>query len=383
VRLRSAPRVLAVACVGLIFLAVGCGSQGAPATTPSLRVQTAPLSTSLITPQGTWAVAVMGGSAASENNFWQLFVRPAGASRWSLVTPEGVADNGGLVAASGAGRASMLIGFRPSQELAYTPLATSADTGKNWTPGLLDAALADVPDAMAVAPSGRTLAVVTDGSIEAAATAGAATAGQWSRLTTASALAATTPGRGCGLVAVNAVSFGLNNVPLAAGSCARRGVAGVFADTGGAWQAAGPVLPAGFGGDQVQVLGLTSTKEGNAALLLAGSDLMAAWSDGGRWTVSVPVAASGAVSASGFGAAGSVWVLLGGGRAETISGPGAAWQALPTAPAGTATLAPGTGSGGYDALAVAGSRLTVWQLGAGAWTKAQVINVPIQYGSSS
>ena len=240
---------------------------------------------------------------------------------------------------------------------------------------------------MAAASSGRTLALLTDGSIEAAATAGAAAAGQWSRLTTLSALAASAPGRSCGLVAVNAVSFGINNSPMAAGSCVRRGVAGVFADTGGAWQAAGPALPAGFGGDQVQVLGLGRTPGGNAALLLAGNDLLAAWSDGGRWTVSEPVAAAAGdeqgVSASGFGADGSVWVLLGGSRAETIGEAGSAWQALPPVPAGTATLAPGTGSGGYDALAVAGSRLTVWQLAGTAWAKSQVVNVPIQYGSSS
>jgi len=377
---------LALLWVGAVALATGCGSQVAPATTPSLRVQTAPLSTSLVTPQGTWAVAVMGGSAASENNFWQLFVRPAGASRWSLVTPEGVADNGGLVAAGGAGGTSLVVGFRPSQGLAFSPLASSGDTGKNWTPGLLDADLADVPDAMAVAPAGQTLALLHDGSVETAATAAAGTAGQWSRLTTLSALAATAPGRGCGLVSVNAVSFGPNNVPMAAGSCVRRGVAGVFADTGGTWQAAGPAVPGGFGGDQVQVLGLARTAVGNAALLLAGSDLLAAWSDGGHWTVSGPVAAAGdeqSVSASGFGADGSVWVLLGGGRAETISGPGASWQALPSVPSGTATLAPGSGSGAYDALAVSGSKLTVWQLTGASWTKAQVISVPIEYGSSS
>ena len=87
--------------------------------------------------------------------------------------------------------------------------------------------------------------------------------------------------------------------------------------------------------------------------------------------------------AAGFGPGGSVWVLLGGGRAETISGPGSAWRALPALPAGTATLAPGSGSGGYDALAVSGSRLTVWRLAGAAWAKVQVINVPIQYGSSS
>jgi len=70
--------------------------------------------------------------------------------------------------------------------------------------------------------------VLRGGGIETAASAAAAAAGQWSRLTTLSALAASAPGRGCGLVAVNAVSFGPNNVPMAAGSCVRRGVAGVF-----------------------------------------------------------------------------------------------------------------------------------------------------------
>ena len=366
--------------VGLaLLLAAGCGSQAAPSAPPVLQVQTAPLATSLVTAQGTWAVAVMGGSAASENNFWQLFVRPAGASRWSLATPQGVADNGGLVAAGGARGTSLLVGFRPSQDLTFSPLATSSDTGKNWTPGLLDADLAGVPDAIAVGPSGRVLALLHDGSIEVAATAAAATAGQWSRLTTLGALAASAPGRSCGLVAVNAVSFGQNQDPVAGGSCVRRGVAGVFADNGGTWQAAGPAMPAGFGVDQVQVLGLASTTQGQAVLLAAGGSLLAAWSDGANWTVSAPVTASG-IRASGFGPGGSAWVLLGGGRAETIAAAGGSWHPLPAAPSGTATLAPGTG--GYDALAVAGSRLTVWRLGSAGWANVQAINVPIVYGSS-
>jgi len=78
-------------------------------------------------------------------------------------------------------------------------------------------------------------------------------------------------------------------------------------------------------------------------------------------------------------------VLLGAGRAETISGPGSAWRTLPALPAGTATLAPGPGPGPgtFDALAVSGSRLTVWRLAGTAWARVQVINVPILYGSSS
>ena len=118
------------------------------------------------------------------------------------------------------------------------------------------------------------------------------------------------------------------------------------------------------------------------ALVLAGNSLLAAWSNGTRWTVSGPVAA-GQVRASGFGTGGSGWLMLSGGRAETISGPGGAWQALPAVPAGTATLAPGPGAGSYEALAVSGSKLTVWRLAQGAWAKAQLINVPVEYGSSS
>jgi hypothetical protein len=75
-------------------------------------------------------------------------------------------------------------------------------------------------------------------------------------------------------------------------------------------------------------------------------------------------------------------VLLGGGQAETIAGTGGPWRALPPAPAGTVTLAPGAG-GGYDALAVSGSVLTVWRLASAAWAEVQVIHVPIEYGSSS
>ena len=381
----------AVLVAGLVtVLAAGCGSQAAPVALPSITVRTAPLATSLVTAQGAWAVAVMGGSATTADNFWELFVRPPSASKWSLVTPPGVASNGGLIATGATGGTSLLVGVRPSQQLAFSPLATSSDTGKNWTPGLLDSDLADVPDAIAVGASSQALALLAGGSIEQAPTIAAATAGQWSQLTTLSALAASAAGRSCGLASLNAVSFGPNDIPMAAGSCAQRGVAGIFADNGGTWQAVGPTLPAGLRGDQVQVLGLASTSGGDAALLLAGTGLLAAWSDGTRWTVLAPVAAAGSVAASGFGPGGSVWVLLGGGRAETIASPGAAWQTLPPAPTGTAVLAPRETAAlapgaapGYDALAVSGSQVTVWRLAGTAWTKAQVIKVPIEYGSSS
>jgi hypothetical protein len=196
-------------------------------------------------------------------------------------------------------------------------------------------------------------------------------------------------------------------------------VVGIFSDAGGAWRAAGPTLPTGYGGDPVQVVRLVSTPMGNAALLRARTSLLIAWTTrsaqpgvtGTRWTTPVPLpSAAGSqgaeLTASGFGANGSAWVLLGGGRAEVIGGPGGTWQALPALPAGTAVLVPagtagtagkagtgkaGTGkagtagsagTAGTEALAVAGKMLTVWRLDAGTWTKTQVINVPIQAGSS-
>src|SRR6185369_4907943 len=383
-----APRIrvgLALACAGLT---AGCGAQAATVAVTRPPAVTASLSTSLTTAQGTWAIAVMGGSAASHNNFWQLFVRRANTGRWSLATPEGVADNGGLVAAGG--NRSLVVGFRPSQELAYSPLATSTDAGLNWTPGLLDAALADTPGAIAVGPSGRTLALLQDGTIEAAPTADDAAAGRWVPLATLKALAASAPGRSCGLKGMTAVSFGPDQNPIVAGSCVRPGAAGVFTDAGGTWRSAGLTLPTGGPGmGTVRVLGLTAIPGGNAALLAVGTSLLAAWWDGTRWTVSAPVTADG-VRALGFGPGGSAWLLLDSERAETIAGAaGSTWRALPPVPAGTTvlappgtgTLAPGTG-GSYDALAVSGSRLTVWRLARGAWGKVQQITVPVQYGSS-
>jgi hypothetical protein len=181
---------------------------------------------------------------------------------------------------------------------------------------------------------------------------------------------------------VTAVSFGPDENPMAAGSCARPGAAGVFTDADGTWRSAGLTLP---GTGRVRVLGLTALPGGAAALLAVslpgGNSLLAAWWDGTRWTVSAPVTADG-VRAIGFGPGGSAWLLPGGGRAETIAGTaGGAWRALPPVPPGTGTLAPGTG-GSYDALAVAGSRLTVWRLTRGAWAKVQQITVPVQSGSS-
>ena len=279
-RAASAPgraRVLAAAAAAAACIA-GCGSaasQPAPARPPAVPPS---LDTSAVAAGGTWAAIVMGGSSAQNNAFGQLFVRPAGTSTWKLVTPPGVATNGGLVLAGRDGR-SLLAGFRPGVDLTFSPLTTTSDDGTHWSAAsLIQAGLADVPDALAAAPGSSTLlALAQGGTAEESATSGA----DWTQLATARSLAASAAGRRCSPVTLTAISFTPAGAPLVAGTCARPGVAGIFARSGGTWQAAGPVLPASLAGQATEVLRLTSTPAGNAALLIAGTgntaSLLTAW----------------------------------------------------------------------------------------------------------
>jgi len=366
-------------------LSGGCGSAAGQAGPPAGPAPPPSLSTSLVTATGTWAVAVMGGSAAEHNNFWQLFVRPAATGKWRLATPPGVASNGGLVLAS-PGAGPVVAGFRPSQDLSYSPLATTHDDGTAWTPGLLDAALANVPDALAAAPGGgHLLALLAGGQVQLSGPGGTG----WTKLAARQTLAASPAGRRCGLGSLTAAAFSPSGVPLLAGRCARPGTAGIFAYAGGTWRPAGPVLPAMYARQRVAVLRLTTTAGTSVALLAAGSGaatrLLAARSTGGgRWSLSPPLPLHGAkLTSASSGPGGSVAVVLTGSHALTVTGPAGSWSPLPALPPGTVTLAPGP-AGGWDALAVHRTRLTVWRLphGGAAWAAAQTINVPIEFGSS-
>jgi hypothetical protein len=385
-----AARPAAALALAVAALLAGCGSPAPAAPGPSAEAPpggAAFLATSTVTAAGTWAVAVMGGPAAEENNFWQLFVRPAGTSRWKLVTPPGTPDNGGLVLAGASG--SLITGFRPSQYLTFTPLTITLNAGQAWSStGPLDGALADVPDALAAASAtGNLLALLTDGTADLAGPGYTS----WTTLATRQSLAATAPGRRCGLQNLTAAAFASPATPMLAGTCSHPGTAGIFASTGGTWHAAGPPLPAALATQPVHVRRLTSTASGTIALLAAGTGpaatLLAAWSsDGGsHWTLSPPLRLNdAALSSASFGPGDTAAIVLTGSRGETIAGPGAGWRALPALPPGTATLAPGP-AGGFDALAAGSTTMTIWQLAPGspAWAKAQSINVPIQLGSSS
>jgi hypothetical protein len=433
----------AAAAVGLIAVA-GCGTSAAVGTAARSPAPAAPpLALSLADAGGTsWAVVEMGASGAQDENFWQVFVRPAGAAAWRLATPAGVADNGGLVVAS-TGPGALLAGFRPSQDLTFSPLAVTADAGTRWAAaGPVSPGLSDVPGALAAGPGGRLIALTDGGRVELGQRGGT----RWARLASVRGLAATAAGRACGLSGVNAAAFSADGTALLGGTCGQPGVAGIFAWRRGAWHAAGPALPSALAGRDVSVLrlasvpapaagaapssgtraapgsgrgtaagsgpgqeagsggslGNSSARSGRAAaasstlaVLAVGrggsTGIVVAWSAGpgtGGWRLS-PVLPAGSLrvrSASLWpdGSAGLVLSGRHGARGVTIAGPGRSWTGLPALPAGVATLAPAAG-GGVEALAVDRSTVRAWRLnGAVAgWSQFQQVRVPVPYGSSS
>jgi len=329
----------------------------------------------------------MGGSAAKENNFWELFVRPAATAAWQQATPPGVADNGGLVVTSPA-IGSLLTGFRPSQDLTFSPLAASGNDGANWAPaGLVSPGLASLPDALAAGPGGRLLALTNRGGAQLAV------GPVWTRLSSVGALATTAAGKACGLTALTAAAFSRSGTPVLAGVCSRPGVAGIFADRAGGWRPAGPAVAESMARQTIDVVRLTATGSGLVALLRAGTgagtSLIAAFAlasdTGSQWTLSAPVHIGTAqLRSATVGPGFSVAVILDAATGLTLTGPGASWLTLPALPRWTATLALGP-SGAVDAVAAHASTFSDWLLTSGSarsWRLTQTLPVTIPYGTS-
>jgi hypothetical protein len=392
----------AAALAGALALAA-CGSAGPAARTGASGAAglTGPtLATSLAGADGTsWAVVDMGGPASTFNNFWELFARPADGTAWGLVTPAGVASNGGLVMTqSGAG--TLVTGFRPSQDLTFSPLAASTNAGAQWSQQPpLSPGLANVPEALAGDTAGRLLALTDAGDVEAGTGAGA----PWTRLTTLRALAGSPAARACGLTRLTAVAWTPADVPMVAGACSRSGAAGIFTLSSGTWHAVGPTLGGATARAATAVIGLATTGGKTTAVLAVGNGrvatVFAAWSaDGGaHWTLSAALhsaaLAAGAAPSVSFLSDGSTGLVLTAavGRptaseAYTIGWPGDGWAALPPLPARSgagqlATLA-ATAAGDPQALVVYRGTLTVWQLESGQWSLLQTVRVSLPYGSS-
>jgi hypothetical protein len=389
------------AAISALLVAAGavasCGSPAPSAAAGAAAVApaTAAMATSTATGADTWAVVPVSADPA----FWQVFARAGNSGTWKLVTPPGVAINGGIVAAAGPADA-LTVAVRPSDGLTFSPLAATANGGASWSAGgPVNAAVAASPDALA-ASGGHLAAVLSDGTVETSSDAGAS----WSAAAKPGAVAASPAGKGCdGAVRVDAVSFWMGTAGLlAAGTCGTGGTTAEFAySADGGWQRL-----------RLPVTGQVVLLAGGMSLVSGKAGLTALWRGTGWYAYaplngatqpgpsapspataaviqSAPLPDDGAVVASGTLSPAGAWVLLPGGRGATVRAldttpGGPQWVLLPPVPAHTAVLASGP-RGAVDALAVAGTTLTVWRLPQAAtrWSKVQTIGVPVQSGSSS
>ena len=380
----------------LVALLAACSSaDNAPATTAKLsspaEVQV-PLDGSLVTADATWAVVEMGHLDQLANTFWQLFVLHRGDSRWSLVTPPGFADNGGLVATSAKGT-SLVTGFQANQLNHFSPVAASSDGGKTWAPGVLGQGIADVPDAMAASITGKVLALV--GRPASSVLWSVGNLSDWQTLASEKSIASSPISRGCAVTSITAVSFVSGGQPIVGATCSHAGNVGIFEYADGTWRSFAPRLLTSISHATTQVLRLTSSSGIVSAIIAArtGSHtvLFAARLFPGQshWAVSgaLNVPKSAQVLSSGTSSGGGVFVALSSGTSESVEVEATfngSWTQLPVVPKGTETVA-FSENGRVDALVSSGSVLTDYTLDVSQrrWRQSQVVKVPIQYGSSN
>ena len=384
----------------LAVLASSCSSSGATSSSTADTQPSIPLASSSVDPgsgssSGSstgWATLAMGHLDDPLDTFWQLFSLTDGSDRWTLVTPPGVASNGGL--AVSVDPRSVVAGFGPSQDLHFSPLAASTDSGRSWTAGLILGQLAPVPDSLTISTTGHPLAL-----LQVAGGTVVTSAGGLSDLD-AGGLEAD-PGHRCAQLLVRDRQADRGGVrcrlrPLDHRLRGRHclcpgGRPGLFESAGDRWEPVGPVLP-GVGSGPTEVIRIETIPDGAAVLVSAGrgsaAALYALWSTDGlrSWTVSsglplgrIPLASTGVTGAGGFvvttaGPDGKSGVAVADQSAPR-------WLHLASPPAGTSAVV-ATPGGGFDALVPRQSVLDVYTLRSGRWDRSQVLDVPIQYGSS-
>ena len=208
------------------------GTSGAPVTAAPVP----PLATSIASADATWAAVVMGGPAAQENNFWQLFTRPAGSGTWRLSPPP--ARRRRRPGPGLAGRRWLCHRVRPSRVPAPSPLAATPDGGGTWSQsGVLNARPGHVPDALAAAPRDRPPARPDR---QRPADLGAPAGTGWTTLAARHpSCTARQAGRACGLSGLTAAAFTPAGTPLLAGTCILRAAR---IRPGATWRLIGPAL---------------------------------------------------------------------------------------------------------------------------------------------
>jgi hypothetical protein len=326
----------------------------------------------------------MGHLDDPSNTFWEVFALPSGGQRWAEHTPPDVADNGGLVTAPTS--TGVVVGFRPSALLSFSPLASTTDGGVTYTPGLFSGGLASVPDALSIAPSGRA-AALTATQVFASAT----TLSAWQPVTTLAAIKSSPAGVACGVGQLTAVATTNSDIFVGL-ACSLPGVVGLLQHAGSSATSADVHLPAADAKATVEVLRVVPDEQGIAALLAvrkgSTTSYVAAWNSApgsAAWTLSAPQPGAGALIStavtSGAGFAVLTRASSGALAAAVIAGQGSSWTQLAAPPAGTATIS--VAGDRSDALVVDSATFIDYRLTGGQWVKAQTVQVPIPYGSSS
>jgi hypothetical protein len=354
-----------------------------------------PLAASVTTATGAaMAVVAMGTLTDPLETFWQVFFRADPSAPWKVVTPPGVADNGGVVVSADQGAPGVLVGFEPSQALAFSPTALSVDAGRSWMPGIVQGGLAPVPDALSsgTTPGADSVALVrNDGG---RVLGGTATSSLGSAVATRATIAASAAGRSCAVGVLTAVAVDAAGT-LVGATCSSPGVVGVFGRTGPAWRLVVPRFSGRLGADPTKVLRLVEVHGVVNALVAVGAGpttglVGVAGSRGGTWARSVPLplGAGDRILSTGVEPGGGFALVVkradGSLALHVETGPGGAWQALTAPPRGTAAVVVGSG-GVVDALSVASTQFTDRRLDAATatWARIGTVTVPIQFGSSS
>lgn len=374
----------------LAFLAVLAIAGGADAGAAGAATHF-PLPAAIETPADSWVVLPMGQFGSFVNTFWQLFHAAPGTSQWSVVTPEGVADNGGLVADAGVSTASTTVGFLPSQLLRYSPLSVSTDAGRTWSPEFLPGALAARPNALASGTDGS-LAIVGSAVLHKSSNSPT-----WSRLVTLASLQRFAPR--CAAAALDAVAVTSTNDLLVGTTCHSH--VGIFTSSGDKWHLDPTPLPGGWREATTTILRLQASATQTTALVAANQGAHQALfalsqAGSGVWQSSapLPIEAGATVRASALDSGGALSVLVGSGRSQSVDEiqPGGKWLTLPPPPRGALGLSwvtPNVSSPAASALdvftVVGGTDLRVFALTseAGKWAATQTLQVPLPYGSSS
>jgi len=384
----------------LLFVA-GCSSPapgpGANPSDSSLSVSV-PLQSTRSIGSGEMAVVAMGHLNDPLETFWQLFLRSGVDSPWVLATPTGVADNGGLVASASTNTTSggptmVLAGFEPSQDLTFSPLASSTDRGSTWAPGLLPEALAAVPDALSTSSDAGSVALARAGGGDVLQSTG--NVSTWTHVESRDALASSTVGQSCGVGSLTAVTIDVTGVVEVGTTCSTHGVVGVFGHVGGSWRLLGPRLSGASASSTTQVARLVDVNGVTSALVVvhrrSGTGLISlSGTVGGPWSIStaLPMRRGDRIASTGVEPGGGFVVLVsrlkGSPALEAEKDAAGTWQPLPVPPPGSAGVAVGAG-GAIDALAVSSAVVTDWRLDAPTrtWSKIGTVTVPIQFGSSS